>query len=123
MMPDHGVEPQINPSKFHHFVLHNNGTYRFGPGEKINFSLFVPGPEPVTHFKGFFIQARNNNDTIVGHFESTDTEVKTIDCDHENEHSAITHTDNSAKTRINATWIAPNQVSKITQDYLLIRLI
>ena len=54
----------------------------------------------------FTFQARNINNTIVGHFETSDAQTKLMDCDAV-EHNTVTHNNNNKKSTISVTWIAP----------------
>ena len=55
MKPNHdGQEPQQGKS-YHHFTILNDGAYVYGPGDKVNISLFVPDSS-FSEFKGFMIQ-------------------------------------------------------------------
>jgi hypothetical protein len=55
MKPNHdGQEPQQGKS-YHHFTILKDGAYIYGPGDKVNISLFVPD-DSFSKFKGFMIQ-------------------------------------------------------------------
>ena len=55
MKPNHdGQEPQQGKS-YHHFTIVKDGAYVYGPGDKVNISLFVPDSS-FSKFKGFMIQ-------------------------------------------------------------------
>ena len=64
------------------------------------------GPSFNNKFKGFLVQARNEDGQIVGRFETKDENVKLMDCD-AIEHSTITHKNAELKQKIEATWISP----------------
>ena len=99
LTPKHNANAQPSPSN--HQLEFKKDT--FGLGEKVDFELKVPAPN---HFKGFLIQARNENNEIVGHFETEDFNVDLMDCDAK-EHSSITHVNAQDKQSIKASWISP----------------
>ena len=49
---------------------------------------------------------RNEDNKIVGQFESSDPEVQILNCN-DGHRNAITHLNNRKKSKIHATWIAP----------------
>ena len=77
MTPGHNHVAQPNPSI--HKLMIRKEVYNFELGDKINIELL--GPSANNKFKGFLVQARNENGQIVGHFETDDNNVKLMDCD------------------------------------------
>ena len=55
LIPQHGTEPQGVISPYHKFLI-DKPIYQFGPGEKINFTLFSIPEAP--EFKGFLVQVK-----------------------------------------------------------------
>ena len=57
-----------------------------------------------------FLQARDTiADKIVGHFETSDSQVQLTDCD-AREANTLTHKNAQKKDRITASWIVPNDI-------------
>ena len=107
LTPKHNFDPQPNPIQPTHQIVTKRDS--FGLGEKVELELTVPAPN---QFKGFLIQARNQDQEIVGHFETEDPNVELMDCDAK-EHSAITHVNAQVKQSVKATWIAPTNSSLV----------
>ncbi|XP_056379298.1 putative ferric-chelate reductase 1 [Hyla sarda] len=100
MLPSHsnGV-PQSSVSPYN--ITVSNKT--FSPGDVITVTIqSVSGAA----FKGFLLQAQSvGGNWITGTFSTTDSNTQLLTCTQPN--SAVSHTSNSQKTKITASWTAP----------------
>lgn len=93
-VPNHpGTKPNQVETFRHEFVA-TSGT--FGPGSVIDVHLNGPG------FKGFFIQAINDDYKPIGSFVKNDFSKLHDEC------SAITHKGKGPKKNLSFRWVAPH---------------
>ena len=59
-------------------------------------------------------QARDKNENVIGKFENTNSNTKTIECD--NSDDTITHTNANLKNEIQVNWIAPEDGCKLREE-------
>ena len=58
-------------------------------------------------FKGFFLQARNSDDDIIGSFETVTNDGKYVNCGNKPQ-TAVTHVSSNPKNSVKVKWIAPS---------------
>lgn len=107
MDPAHGGEPQTTPCPFK-FLLDKT---KVRSNETVVFKIKAPRD---TKFKGFMVQARNEQQTPVGYFELCSHNIKIISCPGGNRNTA-THSYNDDKEEIDMHWWPPEgYAGKIT---------
>lgn len=104
LMPNHGQDPQDSISPFH---LITSAT-SLESGETLRIQIQA---DDGISFKGFFLQARTNEEEyqIVGEFledEEETTPFNFRNCS-DGFQNAVTHFDNQDKTKISFSWKAP----------------
>ena len=74
-------------------------------------------------FKGFFLQARNSDDDIIGSFETVTNDGKYVNCGNKPQ-TAVTHMNSNPKNSVKVKWTAPSDFegsvkihATIVQDY------
>ena len=58
-------------------------------------------------FKGFFLQARNSDDDIIGSFETVTSDGKYVNCGNKPQ-TAVTHVNSGPKSSVKVKWTAPS---------------
>ncbi|XP_053549694.1 putative ferric-chelate reductase 1 [Bombina bombina] len=100
MEPNHGTRAQTSPAPYNVTVSKTSYTN----GERLTVTLSTNPGE--TSFKGFLIQARDNNNSALGMFEVSGSDVQTLQCT--NAANTISHTSSDLKSSIHVTWVAPD---------------
>ena len=83
------------------FQLSSN---KISSGSSVNVEL---KPKASEEFEGFFVQARDSQDNVVGTFVTLGDEGKYVACDSKVQ-SAVTHTKSNFKTSVKVKWNAPS---------------
>ncbi|KAF4525484.1 hypothetical protein B566_EDAN002342 [Ephemera danica] len=98
MTPQHGVGAQNDTSPY---ILE-----AVQEGEVVHVTIKA---EADDSFKGFFLQARDENDDAIGTFEIDTSMAKIISCPENSSgnENAVTHTSSADKTEIMAMWTPP----------------
>merc|ERR1711976_641071 len=107
MEPGHGYEPLITADPVKLIITNPRKRSNIGPGQIISVSLKATKGRP---FKGFMIQARNQDDKPVGSWTFRGNDIRTMDCPGDDGNS-ISHNNSNEKMEIKATWQAPNSFS------------
>lgn len=100
MKPGHGLDPQTSNSPFEVKLSSN----KISSGSSVNVEL---KPKTSEDFEGFFVQARDSQDNVVGTFVTLGDEGKYVACDSKVQ-SAVTHTKSNFKTLVKVKWNAPS---------------
>ncbi|XP_018609640.1 ferric-chelate reductase 1-like isoform X2 [Scleropages formosus] len=113
MVPDHGYHSSTEVPPY--TITVDKRT--FSPGEQIRVNLSVTGGKP---FKGFLIEARdtgNLNGDAVGSFALVDsTSSQLLKCG-QTQGSAVSHTSDAKKTKMQVIWKAP-KMSPLSVQFL-----
>merc|ERR1719373_463824 len=97
MKPGHGPQSQTSTSPYKVTVSGNT----VSTGGQLTVELNPTGSET---FKGFFLQARNSDDDIIGSFETV-----TNDGNYGNKpQTAVTHVNSDPKSSVKVKWTAPS---------------
>ena len=83
------------------FQLSSN---KISSGSSVNVEL---KPKASEEFEGFFVQARDSQDNVVGTFETLGDDGKYVDCDNKVQ-STVTHVKPNFKTSVKVKWNAPS---------------
>ncbi|KAG9351102.1 hypothetical protein JZ751_024992 [Albula glossodonta] len=105
MEPNHGHHPSTKPNTY--AITVDKKT--FSPGDQITVTLSTSN-SGTAYFKGFLIQARNAENPeagAVGWFSVVDGRVsQLLQCGHTKD-SAVSHTSDSKKTKVQVIWRSP----------------
>ena len=77
---------------------------KISSGSSVNVEL---KPKASEDFEGFFVQARDSQDNVVGTFETLGDDGKYVDCDRKAQ-STVTHVKPNFKTLVKVKWNAPS---------------
>ena len=116
MKPGHASQSQTSASPYK--VTVSGSTV--STGGQLTVELNPTGSET---FKGFFLQARNSDDDIIGSFETVTNDGKYVNCGNKPQ-TAVTHVNSNPKSSVKVKWTAPSDFegsvkihATIVQDY------
>ena len=102
MTPGHGLQPQANRNA--PFLVKLSAS-KIAKGSEVIVELKSNSGET---FKGFIIEARSDDDSIIGTFETISSDdARYLSCD-STPQSAVTHTSNSLKKSVKVRWSPPS---------------
>lgn len=100
MNPAHSKAPQSYPCPY---ALYPD-RYNVRPNENVVFTLKAPPGRPI---RGFMVQARVDNQNVIGQFFANNSgDVKVIDCC-EGKQNTASHTSSDPKRIVQMVWKAP----------------
>ncbi|XP_029473321.1 putative defense protein Hdd11 isoform X2 [Rhinatrema bivittatum] len=104
MEPQHGTTAQTSPAPYN--ITVNQLTCK--EGDRI--TVTITGNPSTTTFEGFLLQVRSTSqgDKPLGSFVISNADAQTLTCTTAS--SALSHTSDTKKTSIQATWIVPRGI-------------